>query len=152
MVTHNRRELEAGEDFLFPRAVENSGGHDFVALVELGEAAIEIDVGGVLWAIVAVEVGGGIDSLAKCIVTEQGEVRTETLLDFEDAPFVESIGFGTVLIVLHDQWIDKALSRWLITWQTFDASQWIGSRRSGVPIAVCNDVPVAQHHRGEWSR
>ena len=80
VIAHNRRELEAGENFLFLRAVKHPGDDDFVALIELGEASIEIDIGGILRAIVAVEIGGGIESLAKGVIGKQGEVSAETFL------------------------------------------------------------------------
>src|SRR5262249_50280997 len=146
VIAHNRRELEAGENFLFPRAVKHPGDDDFVALIELGEASIEIDVGGILGAIVAVEIGGGIESLAEGVIGKQGEVSAETFLYFENAALIEGIGLGGVLVILHDKRVHETANAWIIAGQTarFGPSQWVGSRRGRIPIAIGNRLAIRE--------
>ncbi len=87
---HNGGELEAGQECVFPRAIEDSGGDKLVPLIKLGEAAFGRQIGIVLRPEVTVEVCGSVIRFAIGVVGEEREVVAEAFFKFDDAALVKS--------------------------------------------------------------
>src|SRR5437016_125322 len=74
----------------FPGAVKNGSDHNLVPLIEGGKSALGRQIRLVRRAKVTVEVGGCIKSLAERVVTHEGEVIAEALLDLQNAALIKS--------------------------------------------------------------
>src|SRR5277367_5267967 len=131
MSSENRSQLKTGQNALLPGAIEDSSDDDLVPLIEFGKATVEIDICGILRSVVGVVVGGSVVAFTESVVSKQCEVVVEALLDFDNSPFVKSVRFRAVLVVLHHEWTDDALNRWIVAGQPLSAAQRIcsGGRR-----------------------
>src|ERR1700683_5297209 len=144
-------ELKTGQIILSPGAVDDSGDHDFVALIELGKAAIEVEVGRILRAVVGVVVGRGVEGLAVGVIAEQSKAIAETLFYFHDSAFVNRVGTGGVLVVLDDQRIYEALDG---GGTGKDSAGKLGATQgivgcACVPVAIGNGLAVGQLYGAE---
>src|SRR5258708_38733215 len=112
VVPDNRRDLETGQDLVFPRSFQNGCHYDFVTLVERREAPLRGQVGLVLRAKVAVEVGSGIKRFAQSVIRHHSEGIAEALLDLHNPAFIQRRSRGRIYVVLQQQRIGKT-GRWI---------------------------------------
>src|SRR5258708_33852280 len=99
--------MKGGEEGILPRAFNDAGQHDFMALIEFRKAAIGAEVGRILRSIIAVEIRGGVKAFAKGVVAKQGEVIAEALLEFQNSGLRNGVSSGTARIGFVAQPMDK---------------------------------------------
>src|SRR5579859_4783279 len=90
VVSDDWREFEAGEDAgIVPRAGEHSGKNDLVSLIKVRQSTIGAKIHFIEGRVIAVEVGGVINSSAVCVVSYQRHVLAETFPDLQDSALIE---------------------------------------------------------------
>src|SRR6266567_2649419 len=109
VIAENRRELEIREKLVFPGGLHHAGNHKLVPLVKIGKTAFGGKIRIVSRAKVAVEVGGGAETLAERVIQHQGDVVAETLFNLQNPAFVKGRALGRINISLQSCRSDKAI-------------------------------------------